>query len=296
MPTVLELVETCQRSLESADLFYGHGTDNPADEALFLVLHGLGLDYDVSDDALNARCSDEAIAKVDSLVNRRITERLPSAYLTHRMWFAGLEFYVDERVLVPRSPLAELILRGFSPWLDHSKVARILEVGTGSGCIAIALARQFPDAEIIATDISPAALEVAAINQRRHSEIATRLTFIEADLFPDTSDNFDLIVTNPPYVPENYFEDLPQEFHAEPKLALAAGNDGLSFIHDIFLRCPDRLSPEGLMFFDVGDRWQLIEQTYPSVRFTWSELEYGGEGIGMVDRAALSTLQQTQVK
>lgn len=290
MPTVLELIETCQRSLESADLFYGHGTDNPADEALFLVLHGLGLDYDVSDDALNEPCSDIAVAKVNSLVNRRMTERLPSAYLTQRMWFAGLEFYVDDRVLVPRSPLAELILTGFSPWLDGAKVKRILEIGTGSGCIAIALARQFPDADVIATDISPAALEVAAINQRRHSDMTTRLTFVEADLFPSNRDNFDLIVTNPPYVPENYFDDLPQEFHAEPKLALAAGQDGLSYIHDIFLGSPARLNPGGLVFFDVGDRWHLIEQTYPALTFTWSELEYGGEGIGMVDRAALSTL------
>ncbi len=296
MPTVLELIETCQRSLESADLFYGHGTDNPADEALFLVLHGLGLDYDVSDDALNEPCSDIAVAKVNSLVNRRMTERLPSAYLTQRMWFAGLEFYVDDRVLVPRSPLAELILTGFSPWLDGAKVKRILEIGTGSGCIAIALARQFPDADVIATDISPAALEVAAINQRRHSDMTTRLTFVEADLFPSNQDNFDLIVTNPPYVPENYFDDLPQVFHAEPKLALAAGQDGLSYIHDIFLGSPARLNADGLVFFDVGDRWHLIEQTYPALTFTWSELEYGGEGIGMVDRAALSTLQQTQVK
>ena len=293
MPTALELIKSCQLRLESAGLFYGHGTDNAADDALFLVLHGLRLDYGASDESLNKPREAEEIARVDTLISRRISERIPSAYLTQRMWFAGMEFYVDDRVLIPRSPLAELILADLSPWVEPSTVKRILEIGTGSGCIALALARQFPNAEVVATDISPEALQVAAINQQRHRQISSRVTFIEADLFPDGFDTFDLIVTNPPYVPENYFDDLPLEFHAEPRMALAAGDDGLLFINDIFKQSYERLTCEGLVFFDVGDRWHLIEKTYPSISFTWCELEYGGEGVGVVDRAGLSTLQQT---
>ena len=296
MPNALELIESCQLRLESADLFYGHGTDNAGDDALFLVLHGLGLDYGASEETLNEPCVAEEIARVDTLISRRISERIPSAYLTQRMWFAGLEFYVDDRVLIPRSPLAELIIADLSPWVEPSAVKRILEIGTGSGCIALALARQFPKAEVIATDISPEALQVAAINHQRHEQISSRVTFIEANLFPDGLDTFDLIVTNPPYVPESYFDELPAEFHAEPRIALAAGGDGLLFIHDIFKQAYERLTPNGIVFFDVGDRWHLIEETFPSISFTWSDLEYGGEGIGVVDRAALSTLQQTQVK
>ena len=296
LPTALELIDSSHLRLKAAELFYGHGTDNAADDALFLVLHGLGLDYDATDEILNRPCDEDRIARVEALVSRRIEERLPSAYLTQRMWFAGLEFYVDERVLVPRSPLAELILGGFAPWAEQINVKRILEIGTGSGCIAIALAEQFPKAEIIATDISPAALEVARINHARHLPITAQLEFIEANLFPEGLGSFDLIVTNPPYVPDSYMDGLPEEYHAEPKMALTAGKDGLTFIHDIFKQAASRMNPGGLLFFDVGDRWHLIEQTYRDTAFTWCELARGGEGIGMLERSALSKLGQTQVK
>jgi len=282
--------------LDAADLYYGHGTDNAADDALFLVLHGLGLSYDASDQALNTQCSDQATAKVDVLINRRIDERLPSAYLTNRMWFAGLEFYVDERVLIPRSPLAELISSRFSPWADQLQVKRILEIGTGSGCIAIALAQYFPKAEVVATDISTAALEVAALNLANYEGLSESLSFVEADLFPAGNCAFDLIVTNPPYVPDGYMADLPAEYHAEPALALMAGDDGLRFVRQIFAEAAAHLNPGGLLFFDVGDRWSVMEQTFPDTPFTWCELSRGGEGIGLLEKSALGTLAQTQVK
>lgn len=296
MPTPLELIDASQRRLDAADLYYGHGTDNAADDALFLVLHGLGLSYDASDQALNTQCSDQATAKVDVLINRRINERLPSAYLTNRMWFAGLEFYVDERVLIPRSPLAELISSRFSPWADQLQVKRILEIGTGSGCIAIALAQYFPKAEVVATDISTAALEVAARNLANYEGLSESLSFVEADLFPAGNCAFDLIVTNPPYVPDGYMADLPAEYHAEPALALMAGNDGLRFVRQIFAEAAAHLNPGGLLFFDVGDRWSVMEQTFPDTPFTWCELSRGGEGIGLLEKSALGTLAQTQVK
>mgnify|MGYP000598338164 CR=1 FL=1 len=255
MPTALELIDANHVRLEAANLFYGHGTDNAADDALFLVLHALQIDYDASDEILNRQCNAEQISRVNALVDRRIRERLPSAYLTQHMWFAGLEFFVDERVLVPRSPLAELILAGFSPWANKVEVKRILEIGTGSGCIAIALAYQFPEAEIVATDISVSALEVASINHARHAPKTSRLEFIEADLFPDDGDAFDLIVTNPPYVPDSHMAALPAEYYAEPAMALAAGEGGRTFIHAILRQAASGLTSGDLLFVYVAVGW-----------------------------------------
>lgn len=296
MPTALELIDAATVRLQSAELYYGHGTDNAADDALFLVLHGLGLDYDCREERLHQQCAASDIAAVDALIAQRIERRLPSAYLTQRMWFAGLAFFVDERVLVPRSPLAELIRQRFSPWADALEIKRILEIGTGSGCIAIALAKYFPQANIVATDISPQALAVARENLRKHLELADRITLAEADLFPSGEAAFDLIVTNPPYVPVSTMADLPAEYHAEPAIALAAGEDGLDFIDEILATAASKLNPSGLLFFDVGDRWRLLDERYPELPFLWCELEHGGEGIGMLERKHLSTINRTQVK
>ncbi|MGR8950391.1 MAG: 50S ribosomal protein L3 N(5)-glutamine methyltransferase [Gammaproteobacteria bacterium] len=296
MPNALELIESSTARLEAANLYYGHGTDNAGDDAVFLVLHALGLGYEASAEELESDADVDQVKALDGLIKKRIAQRLPSAYLTRKMWFAGLEFYVDARVLIPRSPLAELIEKGFSPFVDPLRVSRVLEIGTGSGCIALALAQQFPQAEVIATDISTAALEVAAINLNRYAQFADRVHFKCADLFPHDESGFDLIVTNPPYVPTEVIPELPDEYHAEPDLALAAGADGLQLIDKIFARAPAVLKPNGLIFFDVGDRWSLMEKTYPELPFLWCELERGGEGIGMLEKSALSTFKQSQVK
>ena len=295
MPSALELIEASRQRLERADLFYGHGTDNPEDDAIFLVLHGLGLNYDASETELSANVSSIALDKVEALIARRISERLPSAYLTRRMWFAGLEFYVDERVLIPRSPLAEIILSRFSPWADPGQIRRILEIGTGSGCIALAVAHYFPGASVVATDISPDALAVASLNLERYDNLGDRVQFVHADLYPaDLSQTgnsippgFDLIITNPPYVPASQMLELPAEYLAEPQTALVAGNEGLEFIERIFAEAAAWLNPGGVIFFDVGDRWAVLEEAYPRLPLVWCELQRGGEGIGMLDKQSL---------
>ena len=295
MPSALELIEASRQRLERADLFYGHGTDNPEDDAIFLVLHGLGLNYDASETELSANVSPVAHNEVEALIERRISERLPSAYLTRRMWFAGLEFYVDERVLIPRSPLAEIILSRFSPWAEPGQIRRILEIGTGSGCIALALAHYFPGASVVATDISADALAVARLNLERYAKLGDRVQFVQADLYPadlsqtgeSKSPGFDMIITNPPYVPASQMLELPDEYLAEPQTALVAGNEGLEFIERIFAEAATWLNPGGVIFFDVGDRWAVLEEAYPQLPLVWCELQHGGEGVGMLDKHSL---------
>ena len=291
MPNAFELIESSRSELEQADLFYGHGTATAGDDAIFLVLHALGLGYDAPNEVLETDAQPNQIRALNDLLAKRIEQRIPSAYLTNKMWFAGLEFYVDPRVLIPRSPLAELIENRFLPFAASMNVRRILEIGTGSGCIALALAHYFPQANVVATDISPDALEVAAVNLKRYPQFCERVQFEQCDLFPAERTMFDLIVTNPPYVPTEVVVDLPAEYRAEPNLALEAGTDGLSLINKIFRQSAEALSEGGLIFFDVGDRWALLEQTYPKMPFFWCELSRGGEGVGMLEKHALSKFE-----
>ena len=220
--TPRELINSAARRFRRAALFFGHGTDNAVGEAAFLVLHALALPPDAGDALLDQPLSDAGRAAAEQLIATRLERRCPAAYLTHRMWFAGHEFYVDERVLVPRSPLAELIHAGFAPWLDTGEVRRILDIGTGSGCIALACALAFPQASVDATDLSPDALAVAAINRARHG-LESRVRLVEADLFPADAGTYDLIVSNPPYVPAARMDEIPRECPQEPLLALVAG-------------------------------------------------------------------------
>lgn len=283
------MIKSTVGRFDAAELHYGHGTDNAEDEALFLILHALGWSYEVDDTELErALCVDE-LGAVEAIVSERIESRRPAAYLTGRMWFAELEYYVDERVLVPRSPLAELIRDEFQPWRGSRRFSRILDIGTGSGCIAIAAAVAFPGAHIDATDVSPGALEVAAINRRRH-RLEGRVELIETDLFPAEPRHYDLIVSNPPYVPSARMATLPQEYHAEPKSGLAAGPDGLDCVERILKRAPDYLAADGLLVVEVGEIWPALERRYPQLEFTWVALRHGGEGVFVLTRAALAGL------
>jgi ribosomal protein L3 glutamine methyltransferase len=197
------------------------------------------------------------------------------------MWFAGHEFQVDERVLIPRSPVAELIDARFRPWLEPQKVRRVLEIGTGSGCIAIATALALPQAQVVATDISRDALEIAALNRARYPEVVDRLRLCEADLFPADDERYDLIVTNPPYVPSEEVAGLPPEYGHEPAMALDAGADGLQFLRRILALAPARLYDDGAIVVDVGKMAAAVDREFPLVNFTWIELAHGGEGIGI---------------
>ncbi|MCP4040883.1 MAG: 50S ribosomal protein L3 N(5)-glutamine methyltransferase [Gammaproteobacteria bacterium] len=273
-----------------AGLFFGHGTEDAIDEAIVLVLHGLHLPQGLADEFLRARLTrDEKIAVLE-LLQRRIRERVPAAYLTHEAWFAGLSFYVDERVLVPRSPIAELIGGGFQPWMGEKEVTRILDLCTGSGCIAIACAMAFPWAHVDAGDISTAALEVAGINIRRHG-LEARVRPVHSDLFADLMEEpYDLIVCNPPYVDAVELAAMPGEFHREPRVGLAAGEDGLDVVRRILPDIQDHLAEDGLLVVEVGASRPAMEVAFPQYQFLWPELEHGGEGVFILEAGQINNL------
>lgn len=283
--SVGELIDWCAEALRDGEVFCGHGTGSYRDEAGGLVYHVIGLSH--SDEQVYPRpVSAGEFSRVEALLKRRIASRMPLAYLTREAWFAGLRFFVDERVLIPRSPFAELIQANFEPWVDAGRVARILELGTGSGCIAIACARAFPDSRVVATDISRDALEVARINVRRH-ELEARLDLVHADLFDGIDGQFDLIISNPPYVPEAQVASLPTEYRHEPAAALASGADGLESARLILQDAARYLTDGGFLALEVGAGWPALEAAFPTMPFIWPELESGGEGIAIIDSAAL---------
>ena len=230
------MIERVSRELDAAGLFFGHGTDNPIDESAALVFHVCELEHENAATAYGLPVSADQQQRILDLLAERIGSRKPLAYLLREAWFAGLRFHVDERVLVPRSPIAELIHERFAPWLEASGVQRILEIGTGSGCIAIACALAFPDSIVVATDISPDALAVAALNADRHA-VSDRLQLVQTDHAAGVNGPFDLIVTNPPYVPQGEQADLPAEYGFEPGLGLFSGADGLDSARTNPARC-----------------------------------------------------------
>jgi ribosomal protein L3 glutamine methyltransferase len=259
-------------------LVFGHGTENAHDEAAWLVIHALGFSPSEPLPEPSAPVQAADIARVEDLLQQRIQTRKPLAYLLNRAWFAGLEFYVDERVIVPRSPIAELITREFSPWLT-APPRRILDLCTGSGCIAIACARQFDDAHVDATDISADALDVAVVNRRKHG-LEDRVTLTQADVFEGLPHrNYDIIVSNPPYVDAGAMADLPAEYRNEPALALAAGKDGTTIVRRILAGAREYLGPEGILVCEVGDSEEALTAAFPTIPFVWLDFEFGGHGV-----------------
>jgi ribosomal protein L3 glutamine methyltransferase len=285
--TARGLVLNAERRFKRARLVYGHGTDNARDEAVFLVFHALDLPFDVDDDTLDAPVGPADAARVEALVRERIETRRPAAYLTGRMWFAGYEFVVDEHVLVPRSPIGELIRAGFHPWLDAARVRRVLDIGTGSGCIAIATALALPHVEVDATDVSTEALAVARLNAERLG-VADRVRFHLADIFPDGGGRWDLILANPPYVPQAEYDELPEEYLREPAGALVAGADGLDIVRRMLAALPGRLTPDGVLVMDTGATSEAVADAYPELPFVWVDMQDGGDGISVLYARDLS--------
>ena len=285
--TPRQLIDWASKEFEASNLYYGHGTDNAYDEAVFMVLRSLDIPFDVADKLLNQPLDASAIDKVVALINERIRTRKPAAYLLNEAWFAGLPFFVNEHVLVPRSPFAELIAERFSPWCDADNVKSILDIGTGSGCIAIASALAFPDAKVDAVDISADALAVARRNIERH-ELQQRVTLFQSDLFDEIKDRqYDLIIANPPYVDDEEMAALPAEYQHEPLLGLHAGQDGLDIVKRILESAADHLTERGVIAVEVGNSQHALSEQYPEVPFMWLEFERGGEGVFLLTREEL---------
>jgi ribosomal protein L3 glutamine methyltransferase len=285
--TVRRLISRGARRLHRARLHFGHGTDNAWDEAASLTLHALELPHEGGPALYRRRVSAAKAARAAALIERRIAERVPAPYLTGVTWFAGLPFTVDARVLVPRSPLAELIERGFAPWADPKRVRRILDLGTGSGCIAIASAKALAKAHVDAVDISAAALEVARINVRRH-RLVRRVRLVKSDHFSALKGRrYDLIVANPPYVGEREMRRLPREYRHEPRLALAAGARGLDSVDVILREAHRHLRPGGLLIVEVGNTEAAVRRAYPKLPFLWLHFARGGGGVFLLRREQL---------
>ena len=272
-----------------AGIWFGHGTDNAWDEAVVLVCAALHLPVDGNPNVLDARLTDTEKLRVLELLERRVTERLPAPYITGEAWFAGLKFHVDERVLVPRSPLAELIDQSFKPWLAGEPES-ILDLCTGSGCIGIACAYQFPDASVDLSDISQDALAVAELNIATH-QLVERVSAVHSDGFDNIESCYDLIVSNPPYVDSADLATMPEEYRREPALALASGNDGLEFTRRVLSQASNYLSESGVLMMEVGNSWLALGEAYPHIPFTWLELERGGHGVFVLTRAELEAAQ-----
>ncbi len=287
LKTIEDAIHWCAGRLESANLCFGHGTDNAIDEAVALILFATNIPYKKLEPSLAVSLSAGARRRMTELLDQRIRTRKPLPYLTNQAWFAGLEFYVDERVVVPRSPLAELIEQGFAPWIDPGSIRRVLDLCTGSACIAIACASALPSAHVDATDLSRGALEVAAINRARHG-LYERLRLIRSDLFDALQpEPYDVIVSNPPYVGAAEYTTLPAEYRHEPAVGLQAGSDGLDLVRRILADAARFLARRGILVVEVGETAAKLEQAYPQVPFTWLEFERGGSGVFLLNAAEL---------
>jgi ribosomal protein L3 glutamine methyltransferase len=286
-PSAAVLLQRAARRLKRVGLHYGHGTSTPSDDAAALLCHVLQLEPPLTPAALRRPVSKRRQQQLAALLQRRIVERVPVVYLTQRCWFAGLPMYVDERVLIPRSPLAETIEQRFEPWIDARRVRAVCDMGTGSGCIAIACARALPRARIDAVDVSGAALQVARINIRQH-RLQRRVRAVESDHFAALAGRaYDIIVSNPPYVGKRELRGLPAEYRHEPRAALAAGDDGLDSVRVLLQQAARHLSAEGILVVEVGNSETLVRRRFPRLPFVWLQFERGGGGVFVLTREQL---------
>ena len=286
--TVLDWIRYGATTLAQSEAYYGHGTDSPLDEAAALVLGALALPFDLNAAYFSAALTGDEKSLLAGLLHQRITQRVPVPYLTQRTLYGGYEFYVDERVLVPRSPIAELIERRLAPWWPEEapEPARILDLCCGSGCIGILAALHHPEAEVVLADIDEDALDVAMINVERHG-LEDRVIIMQGDGLDAAEGTFDWILCNPPYVPEAEMDDIAAEFLHEPRHALVSGHDGMDFTRALLHRAADHLNEDGVLVLEVGMSWPLLEEAYPQVLFDWAELQRGGGGVLAISRDEL---------
>ena len=288
LETLRDLLRFAVSRFEEAGLFFGHGSDNAWDEAVYLVLHTLHLPIDNLTPFIDARLTSDERAAVLAVIERRIKARLPAAYLTHEAWLGDFRFYVDERVIVPRSHIAELLREQLNPWVsDPWAIGRVLDLCTGSGCLAILAAHAFPEAVVDAVDISSDALAVAQRNVADYG-LEDRLNLIESDAFAGIAGRkYDVIISNPPYVNAESMDALPHEYRQEPELALASGEDGLDFTRIILARAAEHLNPGGVLVVEIGHNRDALEAAFPDTPFTWLDTEAGDRYVFMLRREEL---------
>ena len=291
LSTPRDLLRFAISRFNEAELFFGHGCLNAVDEAAYLILHALHLPHDRLDPFLDAKLLQQEVESVLQLIEQRIVKRIPAAYLTHEAWLGDFKFYVDERVIVPRSFIAELLREQLAPWVaDPSEITSALDLCTGSGCLAILMAHAFPQAHVDAVDLSPDALAVARRNISDYG-IAQQVTPIESDLFKALSGRtYDLIISNPPYVDQAAMSALPQEYLHEPALALASGADGLDHIRVILKQAAQHLNPGGLLVVELGHNRTVLETAFPTLECTWPDTSAGNESVFLIEREKLIKL------
>lgn len=288
MTSLDQTIERIAARLERAGAEFGHGTDNARDEAAALAFHALGLPLDGRGVSPSMALDADQVRAVDDLATRRIEEGVPAAYLIGECRFAGLVFRADRRALVPRSPIAELIIDGFAPWVRIEAVNHVLDLCTGGGCIGIATAVHWPHIAVDAADVSPDALDLARENAALH-DVGGRVSVIESDLFGALGGRrYDLIVTNPPYVGQAEYEALPAEYHREPKTGLVSGRDGLDLVLRLLADVPDHLADGGCLVCEVGHSREVLEALMPQIPFLWLEFVHGGEGVFLLEGRALT--------
>ncbi|REG85717.1 50S ribosomal protein L3 N(5)-glutamine methyltransferase [Marinomonas pollencensis] len=291
--TIKDFIRYSYSRFQQADLFYGHGTDNPWDEAVHLVMGGLSLPLDFDRDMLDCAITYNEKKRLLKLIDTRIKKREPLPYLLGEAWFMGLPFKVTKDTLIPRSPIISLLESEFSPWLNQYP-ASILDMCTGSGCLGIAAALVFDDAMVDLTDISDAALKVANENIALH-QVEERVQTIHSDMFAAlTGKKYDLIICNPPYVDQQDFQQAPAEFHNEPQLALTSGEDGLHFTHQFLAQVADYMNDDAILVYEVGNTEVALQAAYPDTPFMWVELEQGGNGVFILTKEQLNQLLHEQ--
>lgn len=292
--TPRDFIEWAMDRFGKSGIFYGHGTDNALDEAAFLVLRTLGLGFDADEKQLGQTLNQSQRKLLLSRIEERIKTRKPAAYLLGEAWFAGLKFHVNEHVLIPRSPLAELIEEQFQPWCNPEQINTVLDIGTGCGCIAIATAKFLPGANVDAVDISAKALSVARKNVEYH-DLCDRVSLIESDVFSELGGKtYDLIIANPPYVDDQDMATLAEEYRHEPALGLYAGPDGLDIVHQLLKNAAHHMNAGGILIVEVGNSQYALEEAYPDVPFVWLDFEHGGEGVFLLERKDLLPLSDEQ--
>jgi len=290
LQTLRDLVRFGATTFNNYELFFGHGTDNAIDEAWALATHVLRLSPAEAAEYLDARLTVPEVTAIYNLYRERVETRKPAAYLTHEAWFAGLPFFVDERVLVPRSPIAEVIDAGFSPWVDADVVGRVLDLCCGSGCIGIAAAHALPAAQVDLADIDAGALEVARINVDRYG-LGDRVSVVESDLFAGLPGRtYDLILCNPPYVGTEEYAGLPTEYGHEPRIGLLSGEEGMDHPLAILAGAASHLTRHGVLVLEVGASQPALEAALPQLEATWIAFEHGGEGVAVIERDVLLDL------